>query len=114
MLNERQAEFMEALALDMEVWAAHVMASLRGDDVSTDVPESYERLRPLIASEEAQHDLMAVVAEALRGYTHAILAELDGGGRVDGIEVSDRQTRRPLGDGLHELFIAHLFDTGRM
>ena len=78
--------------------------------------EAFERIRALLDSDDDVDALATVIQEFVHVALHSVLVTIDGGtasaevGRVDLVDPEGET----LGDGLHELFVDHLFDTGRM
>ena len=76
--------------------------------------EPFERLNA--ALEGRVEDLRPVLAEGMRGLLNSVLTTIDGGtasAEVGRVELTDADGRA-LAEGLHELFVDHLFDTGRL
>ena len=82
----------------------------------TDHPEAFERLRSKLRSSEDVEAFSTAVRELVHVALHSALVAIDGGsssaevGRVHLVDAHGNS----LGDGLHELFVTYLFDTGRM
>jgi uncharacterized protein (DUF2267 family) len=96
------AKAREALADDPAAWTA--------------VPAAFERLRSKLDSPEDAQAFAAAVEEFVDVVLHSVLVAIDGGSasaEVGRVWLVD-EAGESLGEGLHELFVDYLFDTGRM
>lgn len=115
-----KSDLFEDIAVSMDSWvvaASEALIKPEPDLVWVEEPELYQRLQRTLATAGVDaNDLRKVFAECLRGFAVSILTSVDGGtalaekGRVYLVdEDGDR-----LGEGLHDDFVSHLLDTGRL
>lgn len=109
--------FLEDLAAARDWATKSARDSLRGEfPVWSEHPAAFELLRSKLTSHEDADAFAAAVQDFVHIALHSVLVAVDGGsasaevGRVRLVDVEGRS----LGDGLHELFVEHLFETGRM
>lgn len=73
-------------------------------------------LRGALASPELVEAFSTVVKDLVHVALHSALVAIDGGAasaEVGRVQLVDEHGE-PLGEGLHESFVDHLFDTGRL
>lgn len=115
-----KSDLFEDIAVSMDSWtdaASDALTKPGADLIWVEEQETCQKLqRALIAAGVDGDDLKKVFAECLRGFAVSILTAVDGGtalaekGRgylVDG-------DGNNLGEGLHDDFVSHLLDTGRL
>jgi hypothetical protein len=117
-MDERERAFFEDLAGTIDRTTADVARALRNpESPQWEAQEELATLRTALTSPEQRRALETVVNEALRVLTHSILVTLDGGTEYADTygtpQVLDREGR-PFGDALHELFVDHLVESGRL
>lgn len=116
-MDERDRVFLEDLAAKIDQITSDVVAAVRQpDEAKWEEVEALRVLRRALASPEQQQALESVVNELLRVLTHSILVTIDGGteyAETYGTPQLVHGDGEPFGEALHELFIDHLFDTGR-
>jgi hypothetical protein len=109
--------FFEDLARAMDYWADTIARTLDDPPASSPWMEDREPLDRLSAKlDGSTDDLRLVLSEGMRGLLNSVLATLDGAtasAEVGRVALTDDQGR-VLAEGLHELFVGHLFDTGRL
>jgi len=113
-------QFLEELARSLDFWVGETTAALTDPQQDlrwTDDAEAFKRIQqPAKQAGLAPKDLETVLRECFRGFAVSALTILDGGtelavhGRVRLVD----EGGVPLGEGLHDLFVEHLLDTGRM
>jgi len=109
--------FFEDLARAMDYWVdtvANTVADPQGSTPWMEEREPFERLNE--ALDGRVDDLRPVLAEGMRGLLNSVLTTIDGGtasAEVGRVELTDADGR-VLAEVLHELFVDHLFDTGRL
>jgi hypothetical protein len=107
----------EDLARAMDYWVDTVARTVESPDESSpwmDDRAPFERLSESLGGRT--DDLRPVLAEAMRGLLNSVLTTLDGGtasAEIDRIQLVD-SSGQVLAEGLHELFVNHLFETGRL
>lgn len=116
-VEDLRRAFFEDLAITTEHARTTAKEALDGGDlVWPERPEAFEQLRSKLTTKEEIEAFASAVSEIVHVAVHSVLVTIDGGsasaeiGRVLLVDESGS----PLGDGLHELFVDHLFDTGRM
>jgi len=117
MSEELRSAFLEDLAVVRDDAARHAREALTSER-SMRVEQSgvFHRLSSVLDSPEDIEAFALAVQEVVHVALHSTLVAIDGGsasaevGRV-WLVGEDGQS---LGEGLHELFIDHLFGTGRM
>ena len=109
--------FLEDLAVVRDQARTSALESFTGElPMWPESTEAFERLRTKLDSPDDVEALAAVVEEFVHVALHSVLVAVDGGsasaevGRVTLVD-GDGES---LGEGLHELYVGHLFDTGRM
>lgn len=109
--------FFEDLAGAMDHWVDAVAKTVEAPQEGLpwmEDPGPFQRLSEALGGRT--EDLRAVLEEAMRGLLNSALTAIDGGtasaeiGRVE-LVGPDGQV---LAEGLHELFVDHLFETGRL
>lgn len=109
--------FFEDLASAMDFWVDTVAKTVEDSDASApwiEEREPFDRLHAALG-DRAEY-LRPVLAEGMRGLLNSVLTTIDGGtasAEVGRIELTDAEGEI-LAAGLHELFVDHLFDTGRL
>lgn len=109
--------FLEDLA-QSEDWSRERARALMADNrpVMTVDSESVEILRRSLSSDQEADAFARVVTDFVHIALHSALVAIDGGcasaevGSLELVEVGGDT----LPGGLHELYVDHLFDTGRM
>src|SRR4051794_8475516 len=112
-MNPRDA-FFEALASDADYFTSSAAEMVGRPDFNrnaTSIPVAFQRIGEALRERDMIGDFTQIMREQLLGYAHSILVQLDGGGILEGVSVVDSATGEELGEGLHELFFAYLFDT---
>jgi hypothetical protein len=120
-MNDGKAEtaFLEDLARSLDHWTESAVSALTdpaSDLAWTEAPESFRRLQDSLKEPRNVADLRAAVADLLRGQIHSVLVSIDGGTALAedfSLSLQD-QHGTELGPGLHEKFVSHLFETGRL
>lgn len=115
-----KSDLFEDIATSMDSWTEAVSDALTkpgADLMWVEQQEPYQKLqRALAAAGVDGSDLKKVLAECLRGFAVSILTAVDGGtalaekGRVYLVDGDGNN----LGEGLHDDFVSHLLDTGRL
>lgn len=109
--------FFEDLAQALDYWVDTVVQAVASPQDGTtwmEAREPVERLNEALGGRV--DELRPVLAEGMRGLLNSVLATIDGGtasADVGHLELTDADGRA-LAHGLHELFVDHLFDTGRL
>ncbi|NMG72979.1 hypothetical protein [Parazoarcus communis] len=119
-MRARKSDFLEEIAVSIDYWVdtvAEAMTDLSADLIWVDEQEPYQRLQKVFENSELNNDdLKKVIAECLRGFTVSVLTAIDGGtalaekGRVYLVDDAGNN----LGEGLHDDFVSHLLETGRL
>lgn len=116
-IDELRTAFFEDLAQARERAREMAREAMAGDPpLWADRPEVYERLRACLTTYDDVAAFADAVQECVQVAIHSALVAIDGGSasaEVGVLQLVDEEGRS-LGDGLHELWIEHLFDTGRM
>jgi len=116
MTNELLTAVLEDLARGLDHWVDAVCTSVEAPDTGLpwmDDPEAFRRLGQEL---DGTDDLRLVVSEGMRGLLHSVLTVLDGAtlsAEVGRVRLVDDDGNL-LAEGLHELFVTHLLDTGRL
>jgi hypothetical protein len=111
------AAFFEDLARAMDYWVETVATTVEDPDASSpwmEDREPFERLHAALSGRA--DDLRPVLAEGMRGLLNSVLSTIDGGtasAEVGRVGLTDAEGQA-LAEGLHELFVDYLFDTGRL
>jgi hypothetical protein len=117
MNNELRRAVFEDLAVIRDQSRSMARSALTSDSlVWTECPDVYERMRSLITSPDDVDVFATAVQEFVNVALHSVLVMIDGGtasAEVGRISLVD-ETGESLGEGLHEVFVEHLFDTGRL
>ncbi|WP_418646897.1 hypothetical protein ACNQFN_15115 [Thauera butanivorans] len=113
-------DFFEDIAMSIDYWSEATSDALTKPDADliwVDEQELYHRLQKLFANSGVNgDDLKEVLAECLRGFAISVLTAIDGGtalaekGRVYVVDGDGNS----LGEGLHDDFVSHLLNTGRL
>jgi hypothetical protein len=109
-MNPKSRKFLEEVIRDLEYCVDLQLSRLTGKaDLSLTIyPESYERMRTLIRTEEDKQALAWVLREAISGVLHSTFVAIDGGTRLADeflVELVDRETHLPIFDyAAHEAF----------
>jgi len=112
------APFFEDLAMTVDSARAAVREAVSADDMPiwVDDPRPVDFLRSVIHDSEGIDALVEFVSGRVISALHSALVTIDGGSasaEVGRIALVDDKGES-LGEGLHELFIGYLFDTGRL
>ncbi len=110
--------FLEDLAVVEDRARESAVGALRDPTTATWVTDAaaLSRLRERLGDDAGVEAFASVVAEFVHVALHSALVTIDGGsasaevGRVHLVDDAGES----LGEGLHELFVDHLFDTGRL
>ena len=117
MNNELRRAVLEDLALVRDrSWSLARDALVNDSLVWTNCPDAFERLRSLVRSPDDVDSFATAVQEFVHVALHSMLVIVDGGtasAEVGRISLVD-ETGESLGDGLHEVFVEHLFETERL
>lgn len=115
-----KSDLFEDIAVSMDSWTEAVADALTKPSANlvwAESQEPYQRLQHAFASASVDgEDIKAVLTECLRGFAISILTAMDGGtalaekGRIYLVDEDDER----LGEGLHDDFVSHLLDTGRL
>lgn len=115
-----QTDFFEDIAISMEHRTKVVSIALTNPHAELEWVEEQEPYRRIQHALEnsgvAIEDVAKVVSECLRGFSVTLLTALDGGTALaekGRLYVVDKEGTR-LGEGLHDDFVGHLLDTGRL
>lgn len=117
MKEQLRTAFFEDLARAMDYWVDTVAKTVEDPDASGTWMEErgpFERLHEVLG-DRAEY-LRPVLAEGMRGLLNSVLTTIDGGtasAEVGVIELTNAEGE-VLGVGLHELFVDHVFHTGRL
>jgi hypothetical protein len=113
------APFLEDLARQLDSWLDASTTAL-SDPYSTVVwaeqPAAFQIVAQAIDTPLRQQALRAALSEILRGQIHSLLVTFDGGtalAETTTLPILDNRSRS-FPTNLHELFISHLGDTGRI
>jgi len=113
-------KFFEDMATLMDYWTQKASESLTdesADLVWTDNPESFRNAqRAGQKGALARKDVEIALAECFRGLAVSFLTIIDGGTKLAEearIQLIDEEGSS-LGEGLHDAFVEHLLDTGRL
>ena len=116
-LDELRTAFFEDLAQARDRANEMAREAVAGEPpIWADRPEVYERLRACLTSDDDVAAFADAVRECVQVAIHSVLVAIDGGSasaEVGVVQLVDEEGRS-LGEGLHELWVDHLFDTGRM
>lgn len=117
MSSDLQRAFLEDIAVAVTYWVETVAATVEDPASSNpwmDDPDAFQRLGELL--DGRTDDLRVVLGEGMLGLAHSFLNILDGAtasAEIERVQVVDSHGR-PLADGLHELFVDHMIETGRI
>jgi len=113
-------KFLEELARYFQYWVKHSSEAITQENVDliwTDNPDSFKNIQKALAQNRiTKTDVENVFSECLQGFAVSFLTIIDGGtalAQETRLHIVD-ENGKSLGEGLHELFIGHLLDTGRM
>ena len=117
MSDELRRALFEDLAVIRDRSASSAREALSGEGpVWAERPQAFDRLRALVRSPEDVGAFASAVEEFVHVALHSTLVVIDGGtasAEIGRVRLVD-EGGEPLGEGLHELFVDHLFDTGRV
>lgn len=109
--------FFEDLAVIRDYARSSAQEALAGSrPASASTESAFELLRSKLTSAEEVEAFAAAVEDFVDVALHSALVAIDGGtasAEVGRVQLVD-EAGESLGEGLHELFVDHLFDTGRM
>ena len=115
-----KSDLFEDIAASMDTWIEATSDALTtpGADLTwVEEQAPYQRLQHALTNAPLQEDdIKKVLAECLRGFAVSILTAVDGGtalaekGRVYLVDGAGKS----LGEGLHDDFVSHLLNTGRL
>lgn len=119
-MNVAKLDLFEDIAVSMEFWTKTASKALADDQAKlewVEEKEPYKKIQEALKnSGVSEVDVAKVFSECLRGFAVAFLTALDGGtalankGRIYVVDETDVR----LGEGLHQDFVGHLLDTGRL
>lgn len=116
-----KSDFFEDLALAMEAWTATASKALtnqEADLIWVESEEPYRTMRDALTQEGvSEHTVAEVLSECFRGFAVSFLTALDGGTALSEkgrLYLVDERGNRVGSDDLHDDFIGHLFQTGRV
>ncbi|WP_431128879.1 hypothetical protein [Variovorax paradoxus] len=119
-MSATKLDFFEDIAVAMEHWAGVASFALTDSHAGLEWVEEQQPYRRIqLALENSgvtTEDLAKILSECLRGFSVSLLTALDGGtalAQKGRLYVVDEEDNR-LGEGLHDDFVGHLFDTGRL
>jgi hypothetical protein len=114
-----ERSFFEQLARILDRWTeggVEACTNPRADLVWAEFPESFRAVAALLAAPEIRPHVEKVIRNILYGQLHSVLVMFDGGTELSdetNLTITD-SSGREFPEGLHELFVAHLFDTNRI
>ncbi len=116
-IDELRTAFFEDLAQARDRAGQMAREAMAGDaPLWADRPADYKRLRACLITDDDVAAFADAVQECVQVAIHSALVAIDGGSasaEVGVVQLVDAEGRS-LGEGLHELWVDHLFDTGRM
>jgi hypothetical protein len=116
-MNEPDHAFFEDLADKIDRMTADAATAVeRPEDTGWEDEDVLRVLHAALATPEERHAFESFVNELLVALTHSILVTIDGGTAYSDAHGTPQLVHgdgQPFGEGLHELFIGHLLDTGR-
>lgn len=116
-MDERDRAFFEDLAAKIDRMTASAVGAVQQPaDTDWHEEEALRVVREALTTPEQQRAYETVVNELLRVLTHSILVTIDGGTEYSEAYGTPRLLHgdgHPFGVAMHELFVDHLFDTGR-
>lgn len=117
MTNPLLKAFFEDLAVIRDsAWVSAQAALLDDGNMWVSDIAAFERLRSTLRSDEDVESFTTAIEEFVHIAIHSVLVAIDGGSasaEVGRVQLVD-ENAESLGDGLHELFVDYLFETGRM
>ena len=114
-----QNEFFEEIATIFDNWVETVVKSVseeKYDLIWTNNPEAFKRIRPILADGNLSNAFETVIREGMQGLLHSILVTFDGGSKLaekTSLTITDSDGNE-FDKHLHELFVTHLINTGRL
>lgn len=115
-----KVDVFEDIAVSLDYWAdaaSDALTKLDADLTWVEDPGPYQRIREALSNAGVGGDAVRMVfAECIRGFAVSILSTIDGGtvlaekGRISLVN----EDGESLGEGLHDDFVGHLFDTDRL
>lgn len=115
--RELLTAFFEDLAVAMGYWVETVATTVEDPGSSSPWMEDREPFDKLHMELSGRTDeLRQVLEEGMRGLLNSVLTTIDGGtasAEVGRIGLTNARGQI-LAEGLHELFVDHLFETGRL
>ncbi|WP_041942854.1 hypothetical protein [Variovorax paradoxus] len=119
-MNVTKIDLFEDIAVSMEFWTKSASKALTDRHANlgwVEEEEPYKKIQEaLMDSGVNELDVAKVFSELFRGFAVSFLTALDGGtalaekGRIYVVDENDVR----LGEGLHQDFVGHLLDTGRL
>jgi hypothetical protein len=119
-MSVTKSDFLEDIAVAMESWtdaASKALTDPAVDLVWVEEQEPYRMVQHALANSGVEVDhLKRVFAECLRGFAISVLTALDVGtalaenGRIYLVDEGGKR----LGEDLHDDFVSHLLDSGRL
>jgi hypothetical protein len=116
-----ESDFFEDLALSMETWTATASKALTdqtADLMWVEKEEPYRKMwAALIQGGVSEHTVAEVMSECFRGFAVSFLTALDGGTALSEkgrLYLVNEMGSRLGSDDLHDGFVGHLFETGRV
>ena len=116
-----KSDFFEDVALAMDAWTAAASKALTeqaADLAWVENEEPYRKMRAaLIQGGAGEHTVAEVLSECFRGFAVSFLTALDGGTALSEkgrLYLVDERGSRLGSDDLHDDFVGHLFETGRV
>jgi hypothetical protein len=123
LLAGRMTELLSAVLEDVagaaDRWRDTAVAAVADPDADlswVDDAEPYRRLGAAVRQAGAAEDLRAVLDETIRALVHDLFAVMDGATRsaeIGRVYLVDEH-HEELATALHEAFVSHLFETGRL
>lgn len=119
-MSVSKLDFFEDIAISMDSWvdaASNALVDPQADLIWVEDQKPYRMIQEsLVNAGVGEEQVKQIIAECLRGFAVSILTALDGGtelaqkGRIYLINESGEV----LGDDLHDGYVSHLFDSGRL
>lgn len=108
----------EQIARDWDHWTNVATESLTNPSANlswADSPEAFRNVARAILAAGLQPQLRSAISEILRGQIHSLLVVIDGGTSLaERVELSLLANGAELPAGLHERWVNHLLQTGRL
>lgn len=114
-----ETAFFEQLARDLDYWVEAGVAACTNPDADltwSEDPESFRALAAKLSSPALRPHVERALRNLLYGQLHSVLVMFDGGSSLaneTNLTIADDNGDQ-YPEGLHELFVQHLFETGRM